>query len=356
MLRIIPLCLIMLITTSCFVDYKTAVDSLKESAVCCGSLAEFKYEPIPKEGVISFKIDKSSAAFMFQSGKSYFKAFALPMREGPYYLHIKSFGLGEQIRDAHIFYPQVALLDEQFTVLKQSDSADFSLKKAGPAETASVSWTALPIKVEGSFLVENPQTKHIVLFTSDKLLAASSPFLTMSTLPVILPGIVTALPAGQERVRIRHSPFGMLHIEIADKPLPVADEIPHGDRLRKRIQTFHAAQAENDVQTWYEMTTPFIREKMPFELFKKDMGLDQHQEKAEFKITGGELHKICLCDDWTYEDGRETSRCSLLVYITAMDDKGQQEIEKRVETWEYVDNDWYWVLTDHHKWEDCPTF
>jgi len=356
MLRMIPWCLMVAIMMSCAVHYQKAVDSLKGSMVCCGSMAEFNYEPIPKEDAVNVTIDQSSAAFTFPSGKSFFKAFALPKREGSYYIHVKSFGLGEQIRDAHVFYPQALLLDDKFIVLKQSDPADFSLKKAGPAETASVSWTALPIKVQGSVFVDGPQARYIVLFTTEKLLASSSLFVTMSTLPVILPGIVTVLPGGRERVRIRHSPFGMLHINIADKPLPVTEGIPQGDRLSKRVHDFHASQAENDIPTWYEMTTPFIREKMSIEQFKKDRGLDRPQEKAPCTITGGELHKVCLYDDWMYEDGRKTSRSSLLIHITILDEIGRQEINKRLETWEYVDNDWYWVYTDHHAWEDCPTF
>lgn len=356
MLRMIPWCLMAVITTSCAVHYQKAVDSLRESKVCCGSMAEFTYEPIPKEGVVNFKIDQSTTAFTFASGKSFFKAFALPKRESPYYIHVKSFGLGEQIREAHIFYPQAVLLDEKCIALKQSDPADFSLKKAGPAETASVSWTALPIKVQGSVFVDGPQARYIVLFTTEKLLASSSPFVAMSTLPVIVPGIVTALPGGQERVRIRHSPFGMIHIDIADKPLPVTEGIPRGDRLSKRVHDLHASQTENDMTTWYELTTPFIREKMPFDQFKKEMGSDRPQEKAPLKITGGELYKICLYDDWMYEDGRKTARGSLLIRITALDDRGQQKISKRLEMWEYVDNDWYWVYADHHEWEDCPTF
>jgi hypothetical protein len=39
----------------------------------------------------------------------------------------------------------------------------------------------------------------------------------------------------------------MLHIEIADKPLPVEEEKPSAARLRKRIHDLHAAQGENDI-------------------------------------------------------------------------------------------------------------
>ena len=230
MLRMIPLCLILLITTTCAVHYKKAVDSLRESKECCRSMAEFKYEPIPEGEGINYKIDESSPAFVFQSGKSFFKALTLPKKDSPYYIHVKSFGLGEQIRDAHIFYPQLALLDEKFNILKQSDPADSSLKKAGVAETASISWTALPVKFEGSFFIDSPNARYIVIFTTEKLLNSSSPFLTTRTVPMVLPGATGAIPLGNETVYIPHSPFGILHIRIVNKPLPDpdAEKIPSG--------------------------------------------------------------------------------------------------------------------------------
>ncbi len=228
MFRIIPLCLILLITTSCFTHYKEAVNSLRGSMVCCGSMTEFKYEPILKEKGLTFKIDDSSSAYMFESGKSFFRAFALPKRDSPYYVNVKSFGLGGHIREAHIFYPQLSLLDEKYILLKQSGPADFSLKKAGLMEMVSISWTALRVKFEGSIFVDSPQARYIVIFTTDHLLNSSSPFSTLRAIPIIFPGFVTVLPAGMETERIAHSPFGLLHIAISDKPSPVSEKTLNG--------------------------------------------------------------------------------------------------------------------------------
>ena len=208
---------IIIIAMSCSVHYKDALEMLKKSTPCCKSLAEFKYEPISNNEAITFKLDQSADAFMFQTGKSYFRAFSLPKGRSPYYIYIKSFALGEDIKTSHIFYPQLALLDENFIVVKQSNPEDFALMKAGVSETASVSWTALRIKFDGSFFVDNPTARYAVIFTTEKLLSSSSAFSTIRFVPIIVPGIVGALPTGSDIVYIPHSPFGLLNIKIADK-------------------------------------------------------------------------------------------------------------------------------------------
>jgi hypothetical protein len=348
------LCLTLLLTTSCAVNYEKAMNHLIQSKDCCGSMAEFDYESIPGIEGITFKIDESSPAFVFQSGKSLFKAFQLPRVEAPYYIQVKSFGLGEHISKAHIFYPQLALLSDNFDVLKQSDAHEFSLKKGGLGETASISWTALPIKVEGSLFVDNPRAKYVVIFTNKKLLDSSSSFTTVSYIPLILPGVAGVLPAGKKSVPIPHSPFGMLHIKIADKPLLAAEEPPNSDRLKKRINELRDAQGAGDFKKWYEMTTPSIRNDLSFEEFKREWGADVPQE-ADFKIVSDGLHKICTCGDWKYEDGRKTLRCSLLVSISIADDNGRQLTHRLLEMWEYIVDEWYWGYTDHHEWENCPS-
>jgi hypothetical protein len=349
------LCLTLLVTTSCAVNYEKAVNHLIQSKDCCGSMAEFNYEPLPLTEGITFKIDESSPAFVFQSGKSLFKAFQLPQVEAPYYLQVKSFGLGEQISKAHIFYPQLALLDDNFDVLKQSDLHEFSLRRGGLWETASISWTAVPIKVEGSLFVDNSRAKYVIVFTNEKMLDASSSFTTVSSIPFILPGVVGVLPAGKKTVRIPHSPFGMLHIKIADKPLLAAEEPPNSERLKKRINELRDAQRAHDLMKWYGMTIPAIRKNMSFEEFKRDWGVDVPQE-ADLKIANDGLHKICACGVWEYEDGRNTLRCSLLVNISIADDNGQQLTHRLLEVWEYVMDEWYWGYTDHHEWENCPAY
>lgn len=226
MFRLFPLGLAFIAVASCatMVSHEKAVDSLRNSRICCESIAQFEYDQLRESGDISFKLDQSSDAFNFRTGKSYFKAFLLPEKELPYRIIIRSFALGEHISKAHIFYPHIALLDDRFSIIKQSTLGDFSLSKVGVKEAAAETW-GLPIKLEGFVLVDRPNAKYILVFTTQELMSRASPYETRRVVPIIVPGVVTAIPGGKETMYIRHSPFGLLHMEIAR-----ADAIfcPHG--------------------------------------------------------------------------------------------------------------------------------
>ncbi|MFQ5598613.1 MAG: MalM family protein [Nitrospiria bacterium] len=204
------------------VTYRKAVDSFMDSTPCCTSMAEFRYEPLPSEEPVTFRLDENSDSFVFQSGKSYFKAFQLPEKEVPYHIQVKSFALGETIDKAHIFYPQVALLDGGFTVLKQSAPEDFVVKKAGLKETASISWGLLRLKLEGTIFVDMPNAKYLVVYTTKELMGTrTSEHMSkqIQPIPVPIPGgvLIGAVPAGVLPVDIPHSPFGWLSITIENQ-------------------------------------------------------------------------------------------------------------------------------------------
>lgn len=214
--RMVFLFLVLTSIMSCstMVSYENAVASLRSARSCCNSIEQFKYGHLTEAEGISFNLDASSEAFDFSSGKSYFKTFQLPEKAPPYYIKVTSWALGDQINKAHIFYPQVALLDSGFSIVIESTPADFVLSKAGVGETVSETW-GLPVKLDGSILVENPSVKFVLVYSTQKLMASESPYIARQAIPIIVPGVVTVIPGPEETVFIRHSPFGLLHIEIA---------------------------------------------------------------------------------------------------------------------------------------------
>ncbi len=214
---------VMLFIASCAATYEQALKSLRDAKECCRSMAEFPYEPLPEGKPVNVTLDASSPAFNFETGKSYFKAFSLPKKQVPYYVRIKSFGLGETIQSAHIFYPQLALLDEHYNVLAKNDPGAVFVAKAGVAETAAVSWTALSIKFEDSLLVDRPDARFVVIYTTNDMLITVSPYSSVRIAPVMLPGLVTAVPIGTDTIYIPHSPHGILSIEVTDKPAPAPE-------------------------------------------------------------------------------------------------------------------------------------
>lgn len=207
------------------VTYPDAVDSFKSSEPCCTSMTEFKYEQLPSEELVSFRLDETSDSFVFPFGKSYFKVFQLPEKEKPYLIQVKSFALGDNIENAHIFYPQIALLDADFTVSKQSVPGDFILQKAGIKETASVSWGLMKLKLEGSILVDIPDARYLVVYTTKELMLDTSLFMHRAILPIPVPisggVLIGAVPSPHSiPLYIPHSPFGWVsvHAQAIDSP------------------------------------------------------------------------------------------------------------------------------------------
>lgn len=195
------------------VTYETARESLQRAGVCCESMAQFRYQPLAEGEGVRFNLDASSTAFLFDSGKSYFKAFRLPGKTLPYRIKVTSFALGETIDKAHIFNPQVALLDDRFATVGQSAPGDFSFGKAGFTEAAEKTW-GLGLKIEGSVLVDNPRARYVVIFTTPQLMRGTIPYETRRAIPVIVPGLVTAIPGGKEIASVRYSPFALLHVAV----------------------------------------------------------------------------------------------------------------------------------------------
>ena len=220
MLRTIFLIFVLLLISSCaaMVTHQTAINSLMDATPCCTSMAEFRYVPLSLDEPINFRLDKNSESFVFPTGKSYFKAFSLPNKKTPYRIRIKSFALGETIDKAHIFYPQLALLNSRFIVIKQSDPRDFTLMKAGMSETASVNWGLLMLKLDGSILDDISDARYLVVYTTKELMGKTSGHMAKQIQPIPVPiprGIMTgALPEGEVPVNIPHSPFGWLSVMI----------------------------------------------------------------------------------------------------------------------------------------------
>jgi maltose operon protein len=191
------------------ISHEAAEDSLRKARICCESIAQFRYDQLGESQGASFMLDESSDAFNFQTGKSYFRAFRLPVKTLPYLIKIRSFALGEHIDKAHVFHPQIALLDDRFAIVKQSAPRDFSLSRAAYDET----W-GLPVKMEGYVLVDDPKARYVLVFTTRELMSGASPYEVQRVAPVILPGAVTALPTRKEEILIPHSPFGQLQLAI----------------------------------------------------------------------------------------------------------------------------------------------
>jgi maltose operon protein len=197
--------------SACSIPYADVMKSFEAAAPCCSSMAGFLYRPLSYGQELKIELNASSPAYFFPSGKSYFAAFALPIFEGPYRVTVESFMVGEELDRAYLFSPHLIILDDGHRIVRTIGHDLFTLRKAGMTET----W-GYPYKLAGTFDVreENRDERYLVVMTTDELLHARTSLTTMKVVPIIIPGIVTAVPAGTEEKLIRHAPVGTLVIKL----------------------------------------------------------------------------------------------------------------------------------------------
>ena len=67
---------------------------LQSSSVCCNSLSELPFIDITKDSNDDYKFDRTASAFQFATGKSFVKAFRLPLN-----VDAMSIEIGAAIKD-----------------------------------------------------------------------------------------------------------------------------------------------------------------------------------------------------------------------------------------------------------------
>lgn len=198
-------------------SYEVEMNRYRSAPVCCQFISEFPFEELHLGDSKSFDLNEESPAFVFDTGKSYFKAFRLPPFSAPYQVTVRSYILGNDLRSAYIFIPQALLLNDRYEVVRNIDFRYLKLEKAGFAETVKETWGIMR-KLEGHIDVteENRKECFLVIFTTDKLLTAKISTSHWVIFPIIFPGIVTAIPTGTEEVQIPASPVGHLNVSVVE--------------------------------------------------------------------------------------------------------------------------------------------
>jgi maltose operon protein len=176
---------------------------------------KFSFETLQIGDAKSFDLNERSPAYQFLTGKSYFKAFLLPQSSYPYVVAVTSYMLGENVDAAYIFPPHVITLSENYELMRSTDPQNFKLSKAGFFETVKETW-GLMYKLEGEipFTENNKTEKYLIVLTTDELLRAKTSLSTFRTVPIVLPGVVGAVPVGIKEVLIPHSPTGRIKISL----------------------------------------------------------------------------------------------------------------------------------------------
>ncbi|WP_312450005.1 MalM family protein [Stutzerimonas nitrititolerans] len=136
-----------------------ARQALAAAAPCCVRIEQFPFQSIPVDFSASVLIDTSAPAFEFDSGKSFFRAFALPRDSKSFEIRLYS-----QAGDT-VLAPSAMLLDAQFRMTRLLDADDFSYV---PAEGLKGDSLDARLRIDRLYL-DNPGNEHyLVLFSSER--------------------------------------------------------------------------------------------------------------------------------------------------------------------------------------------
>ncbi|MGH8752585.1 MAG: MalM family protein [Burkholderiales bacterium] len=123
------------LVSSCATDQPVdpARSELETAAVCCERYEQFYFQPLKLGATESVTIDRISPTFLFDGGKSYFKAFSLPVAGKPYFVIVSSYFVEQVTRSgtSFVFRPVVMFLDADYRVTRLVDKGFVAVVNAG---------------------------------------------------------------------------------------------------------------------------------------------------------------------------------------------------------------------------------
>jgi hypothetical protein len=203
-----------LLATDAATGDEQGMAALDHATPCCGTLAELRYDRLAADRAGLFDVGEESPMFVFDTGRSFVLAVELPPLEPPYTVQVRSYLVGGAVQRSEVFYPAAILLDADHQVLARLEAEDLPVVKTSYGDAARENRWGLPLRLQWDILIERPEAKYLVIHTTGRALATRSITTTREAIPVILPGVVTALPGKKHEVGIQHSPLGRLALQV----------------------------------------------------------------------------------------------------------------------------------------------
>lgn len=158
--RLITLLLTCTLALSCATNKSTDTGrrDLEAAPACCERYEQFDFQPLKLNGTESVTINIGSPVYTFDGGKSYFKAFRLPVQGRSYSIVVSSYFIDKDnlSRTPHIFSPVVMLLDANYRVTRTVDNGMVIPINAGNSmnhATMEIDITVNPRKADERFMV-----------------------------------------------------------------------------------------------------------------------------------------------------------------------------------------------------------
>jgi len=180
-----------------------ATRELEKAAVCCAGYENFDFQPLKFESTQDITIDTSSPVFSFDSGKSYFKAFRLPVQSRSYFIVVSSHFVDKDnlSRSPYVFSPVIMLLDAEYRVTRKLEQG--VVKPIPSGNSMNHASIEFDIKV-------NPRTaneRFMVIYTTAALLNEMT---ALNVLKTTLVGQVV-----ETHYPIQNAPVGKIQILTA---------------------------------------------------------------------------------------------------------------------------------------------
>lgn len=222
-----------------------ALHALAAATPCCANLQQLPYSPIPANFSGDVVIDQSAPAFEFQSGKSFFRAFQLPLNSRSFEIRLYS-----QAGNT-VLAPSAMLLDSQFRMTRLLGAEDFTYV---PAQGLKGDSLDARLRVDRLYQ-DNPGNEHyLILFTSDRQMAEQT--------TLVHPAKAFAKAHGNEPPNIadplaKHAPVGvikMVLIEDQSAGQPANSYVPPrsiGQEMGNTLPSIPAPAVLPETQAYY---------------------------------------------------------------------------------------------------------
>ena len=194
------------------------ITKLATTPLCCESMSGISFAPFPVDRSQMIHINSASPAFEFDTGKSFFAAYVLPVQPMPYRIAVQSYPVGYSPTAASIFLPRLTLLDSGYNVLGSTDRGAFRFSRVD--STDAFKWT-LSSTIEtmfylGGIAVSDPRAKYLVIHALTRDSANGVPYEYMDFVQIYAgSGFLVPIPAGKRQATIGHSPDGVFRMNIA---------------------------------------------------------------------------------------------------------------------------------------------
>lgn len=147
------------------VSRNEALHDLDAAQVCCTSLRDLPYTPLPVDFSGNVVIDRSAPAFQFDSGKSFFRAFELPLDSRSFEIRLYS-EAGKTV-----LAPSAMLLDSHFRVTRLLGREDFVYQAAAGLKGDSLD---ARLRIDRLYRDNPGNERYLILYTAEQDLAGQT--------------------------------------------------------------------------------------------------------------------------------------------------------------------------------------